>query len=168
MPHIDLSVLIAVAVSGAYLCATETAQRGLRPDDYYALELVSDPQLSPDGRRVAYTVGTIDQRRNRKASSIWLGASDGNGAPRQFTTAASATHPRWKPDGQSLAFLSTRPVADGAAATPTRAQVYSLSMQGGEAVQLTDFPDGVSGFEWSPDGARLACDQEPRGENKTS
>src|SRR5262249_47277518 len=66
------------------------------------------------------------------------------------------TAPRWSPDGRMLAFLSPRPSGDAAAGEP-RAQVYLLSMDGGEARRLTNLKNGVSSFTWSPDGTKLAC-----------
>src|SRR5882724_12396300 len=96
-------------------------------------------------------------------------ASDGSGAPWQFTTSPqSSTAPRWSPDGKWLAFLSSRPASEPASSTaattpvasPTpaeqnRNQVYLLSMNGGEARRITNLKNGVSVFRWSPDGTRL-------------
>ncbi|HEY9231225.1 MAG TPA: S9 family peptidase, partial [Blastocatellia bacterium] len=83
-----------------------------------------------------------------------------------FTTSAqSSSAPRWSADGQWLAFVSTRPAADsatrpaseGAMTNDARAQVYLLAMNGGEARRVTNFKNGVSSFQWSPDATRLAC-----------
>ncbi|MCA1593199.1 MAG: S9 family peptidase [Acidobacteria bacterium] len=94
-------------------------RRGITPEDYFAFEFLSDPRLSPDGRLVAYVVTTVDQKQNRRQSNIWLVASDGTRPPRQFTTSAqSSSSPRWSPDGQSLAFLSSRPLADANTSAP--------------------------------------------------
>src|SRR5581483_10478038 len=95
---------------------------------------------------------------NRRHSSIWMAATDGSRAPWQFTTSPqSSTAPRWSPDGQSLAFLSARASGSGPANETPRNQVYILSMQGGEARRITNLKNGVSSFQWSPDGTRLAC-----------
>jgi dipeptidyl aminopeptidase/acylaminoacyl peptidase len=132
-------------------------KRGLTSEDYFAFEFISDPHISPDGKLVAYVVTTVDQKQNRRHSSIWMTAVDGSRAPWQFTTSPQNSNaPRWSPDGQSLAFVSSRPASDGAA-TELRPQVWLLSMAGGEARRITNFKNGVNGFQWSPDGKRLAC-----------
>lgn len=129
-------------------------KRGITAEDYYAFESLSDPHLSPDGKLVAYVVTTIDQKQNRRNSSIWLAATDGSRAPWQFTTSPqSSSSPRWSPDGQWLAFLSTRPT--GSATEAPKTQIYILSMHGGEARRVTNLKNGASGFQWSPDGTRL-------------
>ena len=130
-------------------------QRGITPEDYFAFESLSDPHLSPDGKLVAYVVTKVDRAQNRRNSAIWMVAADGVRAPWQFTTnPQSATSPRWSPDGRSLAFLSSRP-AEGIAQEQPRPQVYVLSLEGGEARRVTNLKNGVSLFQWSPDGLRL-------------
>jgi dipeptidyl aminopeptidase/acylaminoacyl peptidase len=152
--------LIVVSIAGF----AQASQRGVTPEDYYAFEFVSDPNISPDGKFVAYVVTKIDRNQNRRNSSIWMVAADGSRAPWQFTTSPqSANSPRWSPDGKWLAFQSSRPPTEtsptpgssAVGAEPARNQVYLLSMNGGEARRLTNLKNGVSLFRWSPDGARI-------------
>ena len=159
-PFSCLLILCAALVSFAQ------QPRGITPEDYYAFEFAADPNISPDGKLVAYVVTKIDRAQNRRNSSIWLVAADGSRSPWQFTTSPqSANSPRWSPDGKWLAFLSSRPGADstpstGAPSAPgeqPRNQIYLLSMNGGEARRLTNLKNGVSTFRWSPDGARLVA-----------
>src|SRR3982751_2981883 len=111
-----LLALILFLASPAGAQQAET-RRGVTPEDYYAFEFLRDPRISPDGKLVAYVVQTIDRKQNRRNSSIWLATTDGSRPPWQFTTSPqSSTSPQWSPDGQSLAFLSSRPTTtDGAA-----------------------------------------------------
>ena len=162
------SAVIAVALCFAvasFTAAQQTPPRGITPEDYYSFEFLTDPHISPDGKLVAYVITKVDRAQNRRSSSIWMVATDASHAPWQFTTSPqSTTSPRWSPDGLSLAFLSNRPTGEigagaaGGAGVPTeqsRAQVYLLSMNGGEARRLTSLKNGVNSFQWSPDGNRL-------------
>lgn len=136
--------------------------RGITPEDYFAFEFIADPNISPDGKLVAYVVTKVDRTQNRRSSSIWMAATDGSRAPWQFTTSPqSSNSPRWSPDGKSIAFLSSRPseaappAGSSTAAEQPRNQVYLLSMNGGEARRITSLKNGVGVFRWSPDGTRL-------------
>ena len=92
---------------------------------------LSDPQLSPDGRLVAYVVAPAGMTGEHPASALWIAPVDGSAPPRQFTAgAAEDCRPRWSPDGQHIAFLSDR-------AQRGTAQLYIIDCAGGEARPLT-------------------------------
>ena len=163
--------LIAVSLAPAAVPRSE-GKRGITPEDYYSFEFVTDPRISPDGKLVAFVETTIEQKQNRRHSSIWLTAADGSGRTWPFTTSPqSSNSPRWSPDGKSLAFLSSRPGIGESSAEPSRNQIYILSMDGGEARKVTALKNGASNFEWSPDGSRFVClsrtgPSDSRAENK--
>ncbi len=168
-----VAVSLALLTVGAFAQQTNLP-RGITPEDYFAFEFVSDPQVSPDEKQVAFALTKIDRAQNRRNTSIWMATIDGSRAPWQFTTSPqSSNSPRWSPDGKWLAFLSTRPADTSSAqsspspasppssppsALPSdqlRSQVYLLSMNGGEARRITNLKNGVSSFRWSPKGNRL-------------
>ncbi|MBW8861698.1 MAG: S9 family peptidase [Acidobacteria bacterium] len=142
--------LVFAAVPGAQ------APRGATAEDYFAFETLGDPRFSPDGSTVAYVVTTVDQKQNRRRSEIYAVPVDGSRPPRALTTAPqSSNSPRWSPDGQAIAFLSARPMPGDAATDTPRPQVWLLPLAGGEPRRVTDLVNGVSSFQWSPDGIRL-------------
>jgi dipeptidyl aminopeptidase/acylaminoacyl peptidase len=116
----------------------------------YDLKIVEDPQISPDGKHIAFVRMTIDRLGNQYRRHIWL-ATLGKGAAarvRQFTFGPkSDTSPRWSPDGQRLAFVSAR---------GDKPQIHVIDLAGGEARAVTALPQGATNPVWSPDGRRLA------------
>jgi dipeptidyl aminopeptidase/acylaminoacyl peptidase len=171
------ALVLCLFVTEMVLAKQNGTRRGITPEDYFSFELLSDPHISPDGKLVAYVVTKIDRAQNRRNSSIWMVATDGSRAPWQFTTSTqSVSSPRWSPEGKSLAFLSSRPSGEPATAgaggsEQPRSQVYVLSMNGGEARRVTSLKNGVSTFQWSPDGSRMVVvsrigPSDSRSENK--
>jgi dipeptidyl aminopeptidase/acylaminoacyl peptidase len=134
----------------------------MRPEDLYALKSVSDPRLSPDGRRVAYVVNWIDREANGYRAAVWVAPLDGSGEPRQLTSGArSDSSPRWSPDGRWLAFVSNRDGKDEDA----HSELYVLPANGGEPRRLTDDREGVESIAWSPDSRRIAFARRVRDED---
>ena len=130
--------------------------RPLTVNELFALKSVSSPILSPDGAQVAYTVRSMDLKKDTSDADIYLIPFAGGEAVRLTTSPKAETSPRFSPDGKWIAFLSSR---EG-----DKSQVFLLSRGGGEASRLTDMKGGVGAFEWSPDSKRLvlvASDPDP-------
>ncbi len=146
---------LCIAFGISLFAANGEAKRGIAPEDYFSFQVAGDPHISPDGKLVAFTITAIDRKLNRKISQIWIAPTDASHKPWALTDAESATSPRWSPDGHSLAFLSAR--HDPRTGALQRTQIYLLSMSGGEARRITDLKNGVTAFQWSPDGKHIAC-----------
>jgi dipeptidyl aminopeptidase/acylaminoacyl peptidase len=133
------------------LGTTVKADRPMTIDDLLAIKSVSDPQVSPDGETVVYVVSELDRATDKSNSSLWSIPSAG-GEPKRLTTAPGTNiHPRFSPDGKTVAFVSSRGGS---------AQVWLLPVDGGEARPLTKLPIDVSGPIWSPTGEKIAFTAE--------
>jgi dipeptidyl aminopeptidase/acylaminoacyl peptidase len=144
----------AAIVLGLALAATADAQapvrRAITLDDLHRFRDVRDPQLSPEGNWVAYTVTTVRLDDDERGSDVWMSSWDGAQRVRLTWSTESEHTPRWSPDGRFLAFLS------GRGDDHESDQLWLLNRTGGEAERLTQFPGGVEEYAWSPDGRRLA------------
>jgi len=124
-----------------------TQPRPVTVDDLFQIREVSDPQLSPDAKSVAYTVKTLLLKEDKAEERIWTVPTTGGDAIPMSAEGVSSSHPRWSPDGKYLAFLSAR--------NEGKTQIWLLNRSGGEAQHLTDTPQDVDDFVWSPDSTRL-------------
>jgi dipeptidyl aminopeptidase/acylaminoacyl peptidase len=126
--------------------AQEAAKHPVTFNDMIQMHRISEAQISPDGKWVAYTVTTPDMEANRNSSNIWIAPTSG-GEALQMTQSGKDSSPAWSPDSKTLAFLSSR---------SGEAEVYLLSLEGGEAQPLTKLSTGVDIVKWSPDGKTIA------------
>ena len=108
---------------------------------------VADPQVSPDGKSVVYAVSAIDRKTNKTNTDIWMVPLAGGESKRLTTLPGTDNHPRFSPDGKTIAFVSDRGGSN---------QVWILPLDGGKARQLTHLPIDVAGPIWSPKGDAIA------------
>ena len=139
-----LAVVFVILSSPAFA----QGQRPLKVEDIYNLREVRDPQRSPDGKWVAYTVTTAIKDTDKNNTDVWMVSWDGTENIQLTSTPERESSPRWSPDNKYLSFVSSRQGAKGG-------QVWLLNRGGGEAVKLTDIKGGVSDHAWSPDSKRL-------------
>ena len=102
---------LASAVLVLSLTAAAHAQpvpRRLTLDDYARVQVIADPQRSPDGAWVAYTVTTIDAEKDKRNTDLWMARWDGSEQLQLTSSPDNETSPRWSPDGKYLAFLASR------------------------------------------------------------
>ncbi|MEW5720803.1 MAG: S9 family peptidase, partial [Chloroflexota bacterium] len=119
-------------------------------DTLFQIKLVSDPQISPDGKTIAFVQTTPDLEGDKYRLHIWLVPADGSAPPRQFTFGESKDRaPRWSPDGKFIAFVSDRD-------KERKDQLYLIAIAGGEARRLTDDALRPSAPVWSPNGKMIA------------
>ena len=138
--------LVVMALTAAIVlpAAADEGKKPWTPDDLWKLKRVGDNQVSPDGKWIAYVVSVTDFDENSRNSDIWIIPAGGGEGRRMTTSLKSDNHPRWSPDGTTIAFLSSR---------DDSRQIYILPLQGGEARKATDIYGGVGDFIWTNDGA---------------
>jgi len=161
-------IVIVMALFTSPSQAGQTAPRLPGVDDINAIHEVSDPQLSPEGDWVAYTVNTADADRDKFVTHVWMSSWDGKRSLQLTRTGDDQHHPRWSPDGRYLAFLSARDCTDEDKdkGEDQAEQLWLLDRSGGDAEAITSFKGDVLDFAWAPDGKRLALivmDEEPGG-----
>ena len=142
----------------------QAAKRAITLDDHSRVIGVGDPQRSPDGLWVAYTVTTIDAEKDRRNTDIWMVKWDGSDELQLTSSPDGESSPRWSPDNKYLAFVASRGTDEE---KKKGGQIWLLNRAGGEAQKVSDFKGGVSDIQWSPDSTRLlftADDQDPADE----
>ncbi len=132
--------------------ATAADKRTITEKDLFDFVWIGDPQVSPDGNRVAFVRVTVNDKKEGYDTSIWSVAVAGGEEPHRLTTGNHDTAPRWSPDGKYLAFLRSAE-KDG---KPEPAQLFMLPLTGGDAFGFTTLPKGATAAVWSPDGKRIA------------
>ena len=143
-------ITCSVSVVAIAALGTPTAQerRLITENDILKFNWIADPQISPDGRQIAFVRVVVNESKDDYETSLWLVAASGSDGPRRLTSGIRDQSPRWSPDGHQLAFVRAID-RDG---RPQPGQIYLLSLDGGEARAITDLARGAGRPVWSPDG----------------
>lgn len=150
--------LLALATIPA---AAQDNRRPITLDDHSRLVAVADPQRSPEGEWVAYTVTTSDVEKDKRNTDIWMVRWDGSARLQLTSSPDDESSPRWSPDGKYLAFVASRGTEEE---QKKGAQIWLLDRRGGEARKVSEVKGGASAIQWSPDSTRIAFvigDEDP-------
>ena len=146
------SILAIVLITLVFVVSPASAQkRNITEKDLFNFVWVADPQISPDGARVAFVRVTVNDKKDGYDTSIWT-VSTATGESHQLTTGIRDSSPRWSPDGKYLAFVRVTE-KDG---RPDTSQLFMLAMAGGDSFQFTNIARGAGQPQWSPDGKTIA------------
>jgi len=147
--YLFLFLLFMVAGSGFAAGLDQTHPFSIH--DMLAMDRISDPQISPDGKWIAFVLRKTDLEENKGLTDLWLVGADGTALRRLTSHKASDSNPRWSPDGKSIWFVSAR---------SDTSQVWRIAIDGGEAEQVTKQPLDVGNLIVAPDGLHIAFTME--------
>ena len=147
MKFFQLLTVMAFFVCNAF--AQSNSKRNLIPTDVYKIKSIADPQVSPDGKWIAYVLSAVDTAKDKRNSDIWMISMDGKENLQMTNTEDGESSPRWSPDGKYLSFIASR---NG----DKHAQIWLMDRRGGEAKKVTDTKGDIGEYTWSPDGKKIA------------
>jgi dipeptidyl aminopeptidase/acylaminoacyl peptidase len=148
MRKLPLACSVFLVLVHSFLLAQSSAKRPIAIDDVYRTAKVSDPEVSPDGKWVAYTVTTIDKDADKRRTALWMVNWEGTQDVQLTFGKQSSSSPKWSPDGKYLSFLASE-------GEKAKSQIWLLDRRGGAPQALTNVKQDISDYKWSPDGKRI-------------
>ena len=152
-------IILSIAVAGFALADDEPNPNHFLNTDVFELEIAADPQISPDGSRVAYVRNSLDIMSDRVRANIWIVDADGGNHRPVVSGTNSYSSPRWSPNGDRIAYVS--------AAEGRGPEVYVRWMASGDTALVSNLPSSPGGIAWSPDGSQIAFSMLVKGESAT-
>lgn len=150
-------ILASVLSAAAFPSVAEPAKPVFKPLDVFDLQWVADPQISPDGRNIAYVRMRLDIKTDKPRGVIWLTGVDGKHA-RPLSGADHNMNPRWSPDGTRIAYLGT--------STDGSNQLFVYWVDSNVTTAISHFTESPLSLAWSPDGRSLAFTMPVKAERK--
>ena len=141
-------LLLITALFVAGFTFAQQTKKPIQPTDVYRIPTLGSPQLSPDGKWVAYDLSEVDTAKDGRVSHLWMQSWDGTQSIQLTYGDEPASSPKWSPDGKYLSFLSSRDSKNGS-------QIWLMDRRGGEGKKLTDIKGDINDYSWSPDAGKL-------------
>lgn len=141
-----LFIIAALICNGA---VAQTVKKPFKPNDFYHIPSLADPQLSPDAKWVAYTLSEVDSAKDNRVAHLWIQSYDGKQSIELTQGAEPVSTPKWTPDGKYISYLSEKD-------SKTGGQIWLMDRRGGEGKKLTDLKADLQDYVWSPDSKKLA------------
>ena len=147
-----MKILTVFTLCFSFSIIANAQKKPITPADYYRLQTVSNPQLSPDGKWVLYTLSSIDSAKDKRDRDLWMISWDGKENIQLTNGRGSESSAQFSPDGKYISFTASR---DGDDKEDKKSQVYLMDRRGGEAKQLTNIKGDIEDYVWRPDGSGI-------------
>jgi Tol biopolymer transport system component len=151
MQRSHLALIISFFFTPTFLFAQSSGKRAIAIDDVYRIQKIGNPQISPDGAWIAYTVTSIDKDADKRRTALWMVNWEGTQNVRLTFGKESAGSPSWSPEGKYVSYLA----AEGEG---KKSQIWLLDRRGGGPQQLTNVKGDIDRYRWSPDGKRIVVE----------
>ena len=145
-------IIVSLVCVLLFISVRAQQKRPIAPIDYYRLQNISDPQISPDGKWIVYTLSTVDTVKDKRNRDLWMISWDGKDNVQLTNGPGNESSARFSPDGKYISFTASRGDDDK---EEKKSQVYLLDRRGGEAKKISDVKGDIEDYVWKPDGSGI-------------